>query len=593
MVLLALTVLAASTTCFFCFLLTNPAQSQGIPPEQRASPSERGRVGNVGPDERMVMLRLLRFVTNSHIQVPVEAGDKVPMRMAVQVVPAGRGAPVWPDWSQAKWMPYSSNVELDLGERDGKKMAYIRGEWDDGKITVMGLPITLVRSLLVIAVTNPPSPLTAQPMIQLKGYSDRPLASIRFDVVNESGTYTVRDTEGFVNDQHFDPTSFEFTTNYFTCYDIGLSRGTNTIVLRCTDDAGNITTTNFHFVFTTSGHTNPPVITLDQPSAGSPLVGREFTIRGYLDDPTASIMGWVTDSQGQILARGGLVERDGRYWFEHLPVPEGTGYVSLIAFDAATNSSVTNFTIHRSHSGLRLDPPPDVSNQLTVTVTGFRDRTNYTVWVNGVQAVVQPDGKWKAERVPVTPGGVAIFTAVERPIDTNAPDPDAGTNAPPPIYWGQATNQIKTGVYFPAPATNHVNRYACDLYVMNASGSNQSLSWVRPKEHARFVPYLYGVNGTIVPMTIRGEPLELLPNTRMNIHHLGKQDVDLIDGILDLPANTPIRVASLNLADWFSLSPGQYILEIGPQLFHVNEAGDLTPFDAARVGTNITVIEQP
>ena len=105
----------------------------------------------------------------------------------------------------------------------------------------------------------------------------------------------------------------------------------------------------------------------------------------------------------------------------HLKPPEGAGYVSLMAFDAATNSSATNFTIYRSHSGLRIDPLPAVSNQLTITVTGYRDRTNYTVWVNEVQAVTQPDGKWKANGVPVGDGGVAIVDASERPIDTNAP----------------------------------------------------------------------------------------------------------------------------------------------------------------------------
>ena len=319
---LLLAVLAASSTCFLCLVPANPAQSQGMPPRQSGSPPEGPYVGNVAPDEQMVMLVLLRVVTNSHINVRVESGDRHPNRMAVQVVPYGRGQP---DWSQAKWMAYSSNVDLDLGESDGKKMAYIKGEWDDGHVTVMGVPITLVRSSPVIAVTNPPSLLTAQPMIQLQGYSDRPLAGIRFDVVNERGAYTVRDGQGIVTDQYFDRNSFESTTNYFTCFDIDLSRGTNTIVLRCTDGAGNTTTTNLHYVFTTLGHTNPPVITLDYPTNGEPLVGSEFLIRGYLSDPTATVMGLGHRSAGpnpgagrvggkgwQILAR--TYSRAGRHW---------------------------------------------------------------------------------------------------------------------------------------------------------------------------------------------------------------------------------------------------------------------------------------
>jgi hypothetical protein len=79
----------------------------------------------------------------------------------------------------------------------------------------------------------------------------------------------------------------------------------------------------------------------------------------------------------------------------------------------------------------------------------------------------------------------------------------------------------------------------------------------------------------------------------MNIHHLGKEELDKIDGVVDLPANTPVKVASLNLADWFSLPPGQYILEIGPQLFHINYGGDLMPFDLAWVRTNVGVVQQP
>jgi len=590
--MLLLTVLAASSTCFLCLVPTSPAQSQGIPPGQRSSPPARGSVGNVDPDKRTIGLRYLGFVTNSHITVPVESGNNHPRRMAVRVAPASRGLPDW-NWSPAEWVPYSSNVDLDLGESDGMKRVLIQGEWDDGSIMGSGSAITLLRSSPIIAVTNPPSLLTAQPMIQLKGYSDRTLASIYFDVINPSGTYTARNRPGFSTDQYFDRNLFAMTTDYFECLDIELSRGTNTIVLRCADEAGNLTTTNFYFVFTTAGHTNPPLITLAWPTNGSHLQVGDFSIRGQLDDPTATVMGWITDSQGHTQVLEGVVEREGRFWLDHVRMPEEIGYVSLVAFDAATNSSATNFTIHRGHTELKLDPLPVLPDRGTITVTGWIGRSNYAVRVNGVQAVVQPDGKWKADRVPVTAGGVAIFDASARPTDTNAPDPDAETNVPPPIYWGEVTDQIQAGVYFPAPPANQVNPYACDLYVRNTSGSNQSLSWVRPKQNARLSVFLYGRDGTNVPMTVRNEPVELLPNARMNIHHLGEREVDLIDGFLDLPANMPVRVASLHLADWFSLTPGQYILDIGPQLFHANEDGDLTPFDAARAGTNITVIPQP
>ena len=100
---------------------------------------------------------------------------------------------------------------------------------------------------------------------------------------------------------------------------------------------------------------------------------------------------------------------------------------------------------------------------------------------------------------------------------------------------------------------------------MNLAGSNQSLNWVRPKENARFFANLFATNGTNIPGIIRSDPLEALPEAMMNIHHLGQHEVGLIDGVLELPPDTPVRVASLNLFDRFSLAPGKYWLEIGPR----------------------------
>ena len=125
-------------------------------------------------------------------------------------------------------------------------------------------------------------------MIQLQGYSTRPLRSIRYDLLNSSNGVT--NAEGFVNHQEIDRLTGDLSTNYFTCHDIDLAPGDNTIVLRCQDFAGNVATNVFSYLFTLEGDNTPPIIALDRPINGHKLSGNTFTARGRLDDPTAKVV---------------------------------------------------------------------------------------------------------------------------------------------------------------------------------------------------------------------------------------------------------------------------------------------------------------
>lgn len=108
-----------------------------------------------------------------------------------------------------------------------------------------------------------------------------------------------------------------------------------------------------------------------------------------------------------------LVERNGYFWIEDVPLGLDANQITLTATDAAGNSSETNFTvIGREGPIITMDPvnPPDLWKEF-VPVTGRVIPPNHDVWINGVQAKVQPDGTWSAERVPVfSPnGGTAVF----------------------------------------------------------------------------------------------------------------------------------------------------------------------------------------
>jgi hypothetical protein len=335
-------------------------------------------------------------------------------------------------FDNASWLPFKTNLLVDLGSGDGKRELLFSFKYQgqtrsDGW---GGSGIEVRTAAPVMAITNPKEHVTSQPMIQLQGYVSRQPINIKYDLFDQNGVKTVSGGDALVNDQHFDQALFEFTTNYFTCYDVSLSPGTNTFVVHCADEAGNPASTRFVIVFTTAGDTNPPVFSIDSPSPGTVLAGTSFTIRGPSDDPTAKMAGQIC-ANGQTNEINALIERNGYFWFENEPLAEGTNYVSFTATDVAGNSSSTNFVVIGSTEVMltmdAIEPAGQLWQQSIAVVTGKVHPANHEVWINGIQATVKPDGSWLAKKVPVLSspsGGTALFN-----MTSMSPDEVAKGNA--------------------------------------------------------------------------------------------------------------------------------------------------------------------
>ena len=266
----------------------------------------------------------------------------------------------------------------------------------------------------VLVVTNPVSGTVDEPMIQLEGYSTRALSGLTFDVSNAAEVVTGQ--QGFVTDQYYDQTLWKFTTNYFQCFDITLTNGVNIITLHATDLAGNVTSSNFNFTVDYSGATNP-VIKLFWPQNGEQISGTNFTWQGWVDDPTATVFASIVDTNGNSTVVQGMVERNGNFWVDNLPMPNGTNSLTLAVTNAAGHSSITNIAVSTNPLTVTMTPIPDDQLwNLTVTATGTISDSKYSLWINGVKARVA-NGVWMANKVPMTPGGVATFH-----ITTYAPD---------------------------------------------------------------------------------------------------------------------------------------------------------------------------
>jgi hypothetical protein len=242
-----------------------------------------------------------------------------------------------------------------------------------------------------LVITNPTASLVTQPVIQLQGYCLESLAKLSYDLTNATGSVT--NQQVIVLDQRFDTNTWEYTTNYFQCFDVPLTNGANLITLHATDWAGNSITTNFTYTLDYSTATNPPTIQLGWPQAGTKISGSNFTWHGRISDPTAQVTAQIMDTNGATNSVSGRVGRDGSFWIEGLPLSGGTNSLSLTATDAAGNTSVTNIPVIQSSLVLTI-----TSAGLGQAVQGtISDPTNYTIWVNGTMATNNLDGTWTAQ----------------------------------------------------------------------------------------------------------------------------------------------------------------------------------------------------
>jgi hypothetical protein len=380
------------------------------------------------------------YVNQTIVPLQINLQGGIPSSMAVLVNDTNH--------ANANWQAYTgTNITVNLGSTDGVYAVWVglRGlpadaqqTWDTGDIL-----FTLDRVPPTIVVTNPvnaANAFTARPYLQLQGYGQEPLSIISFDLTNAAGLFT--NQPGLVTDQVFDTNRFDFTTNFFQCYDIPLTNGLNTITLRATDRASNLTITNVTITLDYSLATNPPTINLIWPQDGMQISGASFTLRGMLDDETAQVAAQIVDANGNTNTVEGLVERGGMFWVENLPLTNGDNTVTVTATDAAGNVTVTNLTVSESDVVLTIDGTPtgDDLYQPQGGVYGTVSDPDYTVWVNGIEATIDywPDREtwyWQADNVPIHGKGTATFDAVAYPASSSTSPVNTSAEVEMGPYW--------------------------------------------------------------------------------------------------------------------------------------------------------------
>ena len=402
------------------------------------------------------------------------------------------------NFAGAAWTAYtSSNILINLGTTPG---------WHDVWIGLRGWPpnaqptwqkkhlyLALPPVLVITNPVNATGSTFTRPWLQLQGCGNEPLLAVEYDVTNAAGRFT--NQQGFVTDQVFDTNQFDFTTNWFQCYDVPLTNGLNLITLRVADRAGNVTVTNVAITLDYSLATNPPVMNIIWPQDGMAVSGPNFYVRGRLNDETATVTAQVVDAEGNTNAAEGIVERNGMFWVENLPLTNDDNIVTVTATDAAGNVTTTNLTVSESDVGLTIDSTPTGNGlyQPSGTVGGSISDPSYAVWVNGVEADYYASNGatwyWKAANVPVHGRGTMTFDAVaypaeqEMPANFSARGMQAMNNSPSPA---NASAAVEAGPYW-AVTDYHDNKTTRSLDSDPQNGALYSATWGK-NYRARYQP---------------------------------------------------------------------------------------------------------
>ncbi len=381
------------------------------------------------------------YVNTSTPQVQVSVLAGAPSAIAVSVDDTNYAA-------DALWQPYTGTpLTVSLGATEGWHQVWVglKGRAPNATVTWQWKRLKLEVTPPLIVLTQPTNAVVTRPVIQVRGYSPEALSGLSYDLTNALGLVTNQPV--WVLDQFYNTNTWEFTTNTFQAFDVPLTNGPNTFTIHASDLAGNAATASFTFTLDYSSKTNPPEVALYWPQDQTPLGNGPYTWRGWISDPTASVMAQLVDTNGDTNVFEGLVERDGHFWVENLPLLAGPNYLTLVVTDVVGNVAMTNITVFPGAVALTITAPtPDQLWQQGITVNGtISDATDYTVWVNGVAATVNGDGTWTASPVNLPQGGTAVIQARAIPDSDNGGHGAGGGSGGGTVSYDNLGNPTSAG----------------------------------------------------------------------------------------------------------------------------------------------------
>ena len=338
------------------------------------------------------------------------------------------------NFAEAVWRPIRPEVEVDLGPAEG---------WHEVRVGLRGRATTSMQTWKwnrfrldmtppKLTITAPVTLVTAGKYVQIEGDSSESLSEIKYDDIATNGMKT---NQLVVTSYRYDEGYAGAVHHIFQCVDVELTPGTNEITIHAADLAGNTASAKILLNLDPLSATNPPVIKLHWPQNGTRIAGKAFGWRGWISDPNGAIEAAFIGTDGSTNTIQGIIERDGSFWVNDVPLHVGTNSVSLIASNASGLSIATNIAVVGSDVMITIDQltPADTA------VSGTISQPGYAVWVNGVKTKTDSDGRWDVEGVPqiCSQSDTTVILQVRA-----IPDSDHGGNGIPANVNPAATSGV-------------------------------------------------------------------------------------------------------------------------------------------------------
>lgn len=140
-----------------------------------------------------------QYVNTVYPSIPISLQSGAPSSMSALVDDT--------NFSAATWMPYNSNIVVNLGSTQGWHTAYVglRGS-PNAPPTWNAILLNLDWTPPALVLTNPAPGVVTAPMIQLQGYSPEELASVSYSLSNFLGSWS--DQPGYVTSRQLDTNAF-------------------------------------------------------------------------------------------------------------------------------------------------------------------------------------------------------------------------------------------------------------------------------------------------------------------------------------------------------------------------------------------------
>ena len=291
----------------------------------------------------LIMMTIVALRANSQRVTMPRVAETQTITAQIALAPGVIGLPIMAvlvnntNFADATWVPFATNLPVNLGGGDGPRDVWFGFHDESGAEFFVYRKVILDTASLSLSLFTPLANLVTTPYLQVKGYCTKPLQRISYDLVNTNGTFA--DQDAYITRQEFNPNTRAFGTNHFQCFDVPLASGTNTISIKAVDMKSNQWVSTFSVTLDTTQLTNPPAVNLLWPTDGASIAADSVTLRGSVADGNLLVSAIVTDDSGNTQAVDGLVERDGAFWIDDLPLTGSTNSVTITVTDPAGNVS--------------------------------------------------------------------------------------------------------------------------------------------------------------------------------------------------------------------------------------------------------------